>query len=90
MADKILAQVQRNSQDTFIFKLTEYKGKKYIDIRTYYRDDAGELKPTKKGINIPVVSFPAFLAAFNQAQVELVNAGALDKEDISPDVLAEY
>lgn len=35
----------------------EFKGKKYIDIRKYYRDresEKQELLPTKKGIFIPI------------------------------------
>jgi hypothetical protein len=90
MADKELARVARNSQDTFIFKLTDYKGKKYADIRTYYTDDEGNLLPTKKGINIPIASFPSFLATFQKFVDGLVAEGVLDPEDISPETLEEY
>lgn len=30
----------------------EYQGKHFIDIRTYCKDDAGEFRPTKKGVTI--------------------------------------
>ena len=32
--------------------VTEYNGKKYVDIRKYYKDESGEEKPTKKGITM--------------------------------------
>lgn len=31
-------------------KIRNFKGKKYVDIREYYRDGGGDLKPGKKGI----------------------------------------
>ncbi|MBP8625338.1 MAG: transcriptional coactivator p15/PC4 family protein [Syntrophorhabdaceae bacterium] len=37
-------------RDKIIFALKEFKGKRYIDIRTYFENDDGEWLPTKKGI----------------------------------------
>ena len=82
MANVILAKMQRNVLDTFVFQLTEFKGKKYIDIRTFYTDDAGELQPTKKGINIPRDAFPAFLETLDEAKAALIEAGVFDREDL--------
>ena len=82
MANKFLAKVQRNVVDTFVFQLTEFKGKKYIDIRTFYTDDAGELQPTKKGINIPRDAYPAFRKALLEAEAEMIKEGLFDPEDL--------
>ena len=30
-------------------KIRSFKGKKYVDIREYWNDDKGDLKPGKKG-----------------------------------------
>ena len=46
--------------DEVAFSLTEnrlvkvrvFRGKTYVDIREYYKDDAGEYKPGKKGISL--------------------------------------
>ncbi|KAK2958713.1 putative Transcriptional Coactivator p15 (PC4) [Blattamonas nauphoetae] len=32
--------------------ISTFKGKAYIDIREYYQDDEGELKPGRKGISL--------------------------------------
>lgn len=32
---------------------SEYKGKRYVDIRVYFPDEYGEWQPTKKGITFP-------------------------------------
>jgi|WetSurMetagenome_2_1015567.scaffolds.fasta_scaffold01001_22 hypothetical protein len=82
MANKILAKVQRNVLDTFVFQTTEFKGKTYIDIRTFYTDSAGELQPTKKGINIPKDAYQAFRRALKEAETQMIADGIFDPEDL--------
>jgi len=38
-------------KDKIIVTVKEFKGKQYIDIRTFFENDAGEWIPTKKGIS---------------------------------------
>lgn len=40
-------------------KLSEFKGKWYVNIREFYNDD-GELKPGKKGIMLPMDQWQRF------------------------------
>lgn len=36
-------------------QINEFKGKEYLDIRKFYKDlDTEELKPTRKGISMPL------------------------------------
>jgi len=39
-------------KDRIIVSLTEFKGRQYVDIRTYFENQEGEWIPTKKGISI--------------------------------------
>jgi len=39
-------------KDKIIISLKEFKGKHYIDIRTYFENQEGEWIPTKKGISL--------------------------------------
>lgn len=39
-------------KDKIIISLKEFKGKQYIDIRTYFENQEGEWIPTKKGISL--------------------------------------
>jgi hypothetical protein len=39
-------------KDKIIIMLKEFKGKQYIDIRTYFENQDGEWIPTKKGISL--------------------------------------
>jgi len=38
-------------KDKIIVTVKEFKGKQYIDIRTFFENDEGEWIPTKKGIS---------------------------------------
>jgi hypothetical protein len=42
----------RKGNDKIIVTVKEFKGKQYIDLRTYFENDQGEWIPTKKGISL--------------------------------------
>ncbi len=44
----------KSDKGRVVLSVQEYGGKKYVDIRHYYKDPAGEWKPTKKGTSIPL------------------------------------
>jgi hypothetical protein len=37
-------------KDKIIIAIKEFKGREYVDVRTYFVNDEGEWIPTKKGI----------------------------------------
>src|SRR3974377_1038544 len=40
----------KEEPDRIVVKGADYKGKPYADIRTYYVDESGDWRPTKKGV----------------------------------------
>jgi len=34
-------------------RITEMDGKRRLDLRTFYQDDDGEWKPTRRGVSVP-------------------------------------
>ncbi len=53
--DELVAVINRGQTQQIQFRVNEFKGSNYIDIRTYYFDEnSEEFKPTRKGISIPV------------------------------------
>ena len=52
--DRIIDSFKRNATEEVRATVRTYRGKQYMDMRIYYLDDAGEYKPTKKGINLSV------------------------------------
>lgn len=50
-----VADIKRNDNgDVIRVAVDEFRGKDYLDIRCFYKDKTGELKPTRKGVSIPV------------------------------------
>jgi hypothetical protein len=50
-------------------QVREYQGKRYVDVRAYYRPDAdSEWRPTKKGITIRAKELDAAIDALTQAR----------------------
>lgn len=50
--EKVLDSFKANGGTEVRVRLSEYKGKKFLDIRKFYEDDAGEMQPTSKGITL--------------------------------------
>ena len=49
-------------------ELKSYKGKEYMDIRIFFKNDEGEWLPTKKGVTVSVHKLNDFLEAFKKEQ----------------------
>jgi hypothetical protein len=68
--------IEKNSRESIVVNETEYKGNKYVDVRVFYKDTDGSLKPTRKGVIIrpeQVGELVAALSAFVDDSVELVS-----------------
>jgi hypothetical protein len=61
---------KKNSMEEVRASLTDYKGKTYVDLRVFYRDEDAAWKPTKKGITLAPELLPELeqaIAAFREA-----------------------
>ncbi len=68
--------IEKNSRESIVVSETEYKGNKYVDVRVFYKDTDGSLKPTRKGVSVrpeKVAELVAALSAFVVDPVELVS-----------------
>jgi len=68
--------IEKNSRESVVVSETEYKGNKYVDVRVFYKDTDGSLKPTRKGVSLrpeKVAELVAALSAFVDDSVELVS-----------------
>ena len=55
-----IGSIDLSSTQKLLFSISNFRGKKYIDIRTWFQDQAGEWKPTKKGIHFDFEKFQNF------------------------------
>ncbi len=46
-----IGEVELGNTQKLVFSTSFFRKKKYFDIRTWYLDETGEWKPTKKGVH---------------------------------------
>ena len=78
--NKLIASFAKNAMEEVQVSLTEYLGRDLVDIRTYYTDDEGEKKPTRKGISLSVDLFPALKDAVLKVEEVLQREGMIEEE----------
>lgn len=66
--------LQRGPDIELRIALTEFKGQQYIDVRTWWKP-AGEFKPTKKGVSIPVESLDQVIQVLEAIRGHLEGEG---------------
>ena len=80
MADEtndIVAEMDKGWNEKIIFSVSDFKGKKYANIRIYYEDDEGAWKPTKKGITVAMDSFREFKERVEELESHLKEKGLI-------------
>jgi len=75
----VISVIAKNHTTTVQTKVSEWKGNTYIDIREYFKNQAGEWIPTKKGIAITTSMLSEVITAMEKAEELLCNAPAAEK-----------
>jgi len=69
--NKVLATIPRGATEEIQVKVSEYKGKKYLDLRIFYTTDNGTTwLPTKKGVAVYPENLELLKEAIELAQKE--------------------
>jgi hypothetical protein len=63
----IVAEWDRNSREIIRLSLDRYNGRDTIDIRAWWRDSDGSLKPSRGGLTLAVNHLPALAAGLADA-----------------------
>jgi hypothetical protein len=64
----MIGSIEKNVKDTIVVQIRPFKEKYYLDIRNHYRDMAGELKPTQKGISLEIARFSELKELIDKAE----------------------
>jgi len=67
-AERLLASSARGGGNVLE---TEFQGGRLVDVRIWYRDAEGALKPTRKGLAVRREEFGAFVELVQEALAEL-------------------
>ncbi len=59
--------------------MSEFKGRTYADVRVWYVDGGGQLKPSKKGLTISPSLWPEFTKGIERLGAELEAQGLLEE-----------
>ncbi|HIE53057.1 MAG TPA: transcriptional coactivator p15 [Armatimonadetes bacterium] len=69
MADQLIAEFDRNPLEKIRVQIREYRGHRYIDVRTYYLDDNdNQWKPTRKGLTLNLETSALLREALEKAE----------------------
>ena len=74
----IVAEWPKNSRETVRVSLDQYRDRDTIDIRSWWTDAAGKLRPGKSGITLAVRHLPDLAEAIDKALAEAKGRGLLD------------
>lgn len=69
--------IQKNASEQIRLALREYEGRAFVDLRLFFRTDADEWQPTKKGLTLSPLKWPAFRQAIDQLDEEMRERGLL-------------
>lgn len=87
--DEVIAQFEKNATEVIRISLTEYRGRKLIDMRVYYSDDEGQYRPTKKGVSLSADRYTDFKRAMLALEKLLLDRNLITPEDLEDVALAE-
>jgi hypothetical protein len=63
----IIKDIDKGKGEIIRVEISEFKGKKLLNLRVWYTDANGEYKPTQKGIAIPPELYEQVKEAINSA-----------------------
>jgi hypothetical protein len=66
-----IGEIQKTGTDKIIVTVKEFKGKTYVDVRTFFENDQGEMIPTKKGISLTPENLDDLIRLLNEAKEKL-------------------
>jgi hypothetical protein len=87
--DELIAQFEKNATEVVRLTLTEFHGRKLIDLRVYYTDDKGEYRPTRKGISLAVDGYTDFRSAVARLDKVLIDQKLVTADDIEDALVLE-
>jgi hypothetical protein len=74
--DRVIATIPRPRGEELRVMITNYKGKNFVAVRLWFADDDGEMRPSSKGVNLPIATAPALADGLAQA-VKIARADGL-------------
>lgn len=83
--DILLGEIDKNAREVIRLLWREYRGRPFLDIRTFYRPgDGEEPKPSTKGVTIAPDKLPALFEAMREVERLARSRGLLPEKEQQP------
>ncbi|MBW4056819.1 MAG: hypothetical protein HIU83_15755 [Proteobacteria bacterium] len=66
-----LASMEKNAGERLVLRDSTFNGYRFLDLRTDFRDKAGEYHPTRKGLSLSVDQWLAVLPLLQSTLLEM-------------------
>ena len=73
----VIYEIPKSASQKIVLGISEFKGQTFADIRVYY-EEAGEWRPTKKGLTISPTIWREFVKGIEQLGEEMQEQGLLE------------
>ena len=79
---KPIAVIEKGPTERLVVEVKEYKGRRYIDLRTYFLNEEKEMFPTKKGVTLNDETVIEVIEALTKAakKMEALEEAKYDKK----------
>lgn len=73
----LISRFEKNKKEEVRVSVDSFHGRKLINIRVYYRDDDGSMKPGRQGIALSVEQYKDFAGAILELGQHLKSKGLI-------------
>jgi hypothetical protein len=77
LSDNVIAKFEKNSKEEVWLSVDDFRGRKILNIRVFYRSQTGEWLPGKQGIAISVDRYRDLAEALLKVGEKLIADGVL-------------
>ena len=68
---RVLAQMEKNAGERLVMSDSTFRGHRFLDLRTHFRDKEGNYHATRKGLSLSVDQWQAVLPVLQSALLEM-------------------
>ena len=87
--DKELVAFKKNDREQVKILISDFRGRRILNIRVFYLDQSGEWLPSKKGLALAIEKLPVLLAALHQAARQIDLDDGISDEQGEAEFLSE-
>ena len=89
MSEILIRTIRKSDREELRLSVAEYHGHTFLNVRACYRSSDGEMRPSRKGVTVPMRGLPAFCEAAALTMQEAERLGYIEPGKAAPPPKAE-